>query len=97
MNSDNMWLIVMGFIIIILIVGLFIVKKINLVVGMIIIFCLGVMILGYSVIDLVGFFVKGLDQVINVVIMFIFVIIFFGIMNDSGLFKLFVKCLILMI
>lgn len=61
MNSDNMWLIVMGFIIIILIVGLFIVKKINLVVGMIIIFCLGVMILGYSVIDLVGFFVKGLD------------------------------------
>lgn len=29
--------------------------------------------------------------------MFIFVIIFFGIMNDSGLFKLFVKCLIIMI
>lgn len=61
MSSDNLWLIVMGFIIIILIVGLFIVKKINFVVGMIIIFCLGVMILGYSVIDLVGFFVKGLD------------------------------------
>ncbi len=54
------------------------------------------MILGYSVTDLVGFFAKGLDQVINVVIMFIFAIIFFGIMNDSGLFKPLVKRLILM-
>ena len=46
--------------------------------------------------DLVGF-CKGLDQVINVVIMFIFAIIFFGIMNDSsGLFKPLVKRLILM-
>ncbi|MBO8748483.1 citrate transporter, partial [Staphylococcus aureus] len=51
---------------------------------------------GYSVTDLVGFFAKGLDQVINVVIMFIFAIIFFGIMNDSGLFKPLVKRLILM-
>lgn len=58
--------------------------------------CLGAMILGYSVTDLVGFFAKGLDQVINVVIMFIFAIIFFGIMNDSGLFKPLVKRLILM-
>lgn len=96
MNSDNMWLTVMGLIIIISIVGLLIVKKINPVVGMTIIPCLGAMILGYSVTDLVGFFAKGLDQVINVVIMFIFAIIFFGIMNDSGLFKPLVKRLILM-
>lgn len=96
MNSDNMWLTVMGLIIIISIVGLLIAKKINPVVGMTIIPCLGAMILGYSVADLVGFFAKGLDQVINVVIMFIFAIIFFGIMNDSGLFKPLVKRLILM-
>ncbi|NGC32876.1 CitMHS family transporter [Staphylococcus aureus] len=96
MNSDNMWLTVMGLIIIISIVGLLIAKKINPVVGMTIIPCLGAMILGYSVTDLVGFFAKGLDQVINVVIMFIFAIIFFGIMNDSGLFKPLVKRLILM-
>ncbi|MBR9168588.1 citrate transporter, partial [Staphylococcus aureus] len=96
MSSDNMWLTVMGLIIIISIVGLLIAKKINPVVGMTIIPCLGAMILGYSVTDLVGFFAKGLDQVINVVIMFIFAIIFFGIMNDSGLFKPLVKRLILM-
>ncbi|MFZ8263642.1 LPXTG cell wall anchor domain-containing protein, partial [Staphylococcus aureus] len=55
MNSDNMWLTVMGLIIIISIVGLLIAKKINPVVGMTIIPCLGAMILGYSVTDLVGF------------------------------------------
>ncbi|MUK60011.1 hypothetical protein GNQ68_43840, partial [Pseudomonas aeruginosa] len=71
-------------------------KKINPVVGMTIIPCIGAMILGYSVTDLVDFFSKGLNQVINVVIMFIFAIIFFGIMNDSGLFKPLVKRLILM-
>ena len=48
MNSDNMWLTVMGLIIIISIVGLLIAKKINPVVGMTIIPCLGAMILGSS-------------------------------------------------
>ncbi len=56
MSSDNMWLTVMGLIIIISIVGLLIAKKINPVVGMTIIPCLGAMILGYSVTDLVVFF-----------------------------------------
>ena len=59
MNSDNMLLTVMGLIIIISIVGLLIAKKINPVVGMTIIPCLGAMILGYSVTDLVGFLLKG--------------------------------------
>lgn len=58
MSSDNMWLTVMGLIIIISIVGLLIAKKINPVVGMTIIPCLGAMILGYSVTDLVGFLLK---------------------------------------
>ena len=58
MSSDNMWLTVMGLIIIISIVGLLIAKKINPVVGMTIIPCLA-MILGYSVTDLVGFLLKG--------------------------------------
>ena len=52
----------MGLIIIISIVGLLIAKKINPVVGMTIIPCLGAMILGYSVTDLVGFFAKGLGS-----------------------------------
>ena len=51
-------------------------EKISPVVGMTLIPCIGAMILGYSVGDLVKFFDKGLSQVMNVVIMFIFAIIF---------------------
>ena len=83
-------------IIIISIVGLLIAKRISPVVGMILIPSVGALVLGYSIGDLVEFFNSGLDQVINVVIMFIFAIIFFGIMSDSGLFKPLVKKLILL-
>lgn len=38
----------------------------------------------------------GDDQVINVAIMFIFAIIFFGIMNDVGLFNPIIKNLIIL-
>lgn len=96
MQGDSMWLTIVGLAIIISIVGLLIAKKISPVVGMTLIPCIGALILGYSVADLVKFFDKGLAQVMNVVIMFIFAIIFFGIMNDSGLFKPLVKRLLLM-
>lgn len=96
MHGDNIWLTMIGLAIIVSIVGLLIAKKISPVVGMTLIPCIGAMILGYSVGDLVKFFDKGLSQVMNVVIMFIFAIIFFGIMTDSGLFKPLVKRLILM-
>lgn len=96
MHGDHLWLTIMGLIIIISIVGLLIAKKISPVVGMTLIPCLGAVLLGYSVSDLVSFFSKGLNQVMSVVIMFIFAIIFFGIMTDSGLFKPLVKRLILM-
>lgn len=96
MQGDSMWLTIVGLAIIISIVGLLIAKKISPVVGMTLIPCIGALILGYSVADLVKFFDKGLAQVMNVVIMFIFAIIFFGIMNDSSLFKPLVKRLLLM-
>lgn len=96
MQGDHMWLTIMGLLIIISIVGLLIAKKISPFVGMTLIPCLGALILGYNVHDLVTFFDKGLAQVMNVVIMFIFAIIFFGIMTDSGLFKPVVKRLLLM-
>lgn len=96
MQQDSIWLTIVGLIIIISIVGLLIAKRISPVVGMILIPSVGALILGYSIGDLVEFFNSGLDQVINVVIMFIFAIIFFGIMSDSGLFKPLVKKLILL-
>ncbi len=59
--------------------------------------CLGAMILGYSVTDLVGFFAKGLDQVItSCYYVSSFALFSSGIMNDSGLFKPLVKRLIIM-
>ena len=96
MQQDSIWLTIVGLIIIISIVGLLIAKRISPVVGMILIPSVGALVLGYSIGDLVEFFNSGLDQVINVVIMFIFAIIFFGIMSDSGLFKPLVKKLILL-
>src|SRR5699024_8770630 len=96
MQQDNIWLTIVGLIIIILIVGLLIAKRISPVVGMILIPSIGSLILGYSIVDLVDFFISGLVQVINVVIMFIFAIIFFGIMSDSGLFIALVKRLIVL-
>ena len=71
-------------------------KKISPVVGMILIPSIGALLLGYGIKDLVKFFNSGLESVMSVVIMFIFAIIFFGIMTDSGLFKPIVKRLILM-
>lgn len=96
MQGDSMWLTIMGIIIIVSIVGLLIAKKISPVVGMILIPSIGALLLGYGIKDLVKFFNSGLESVMSVVIMFIFAIIFFGIMTDSGLFKPIVKRLILM-
>jgi len=47
---------------------------------------IGALILGYNINDLSEFLEDGFDQVISVAIMFIFAIIFFGIMNDAKLF-----------
>lgn len=96
MHDNSMWLTIMGILIIGSIVGLLIAKKISPVVGMILIPSVGALILEYGIGDLVKFFNSGLESVINVVIMFIFAIIFFGLMTDSGLFKPIVKRLILM-
>ncbi|WP_210135036.1 citrate:proton symporter [Staphylococcus sp. GDX8P80P] len=96
MQGDSVWLTIMGILIIGSIVGLLIAKKISPVVGMILIPSIGALLLGYGVKDLVKFFNSGLESVMSVVIMFIFAIIFFGIMTDSGLFKPIVKRLILM-
>src|SRR5699024_6728411 len=96
MQQDNIWLTIVGLIIIILIVGLLIAKRISPVVGMILIPSIGALILGYSIGDLVDFFNSGLDQVINVDMMFLFAIIFFRIICYSALFKPLMTRLILL-
>src|SRR5699024_3048386 len=52
-------------------------------------------IAGFSFGELNEFFDAGVNQVMDVAVMFIFAIIFFGVMNDSGLFNPIVRSLIL--
>ncbi|WP_448853878.1 SLC13 family permease [Corynebacterium frankenforstense] len=54
----------------------------------------GALVTGHGPGDIGGFFAEGLDSVMNVVVMFIFAIIFFGILQDVGLFTPVIKALI---
>src|SRR5699024_2694772 len=54
----------------------------------------GVFLLGYGFEDLANFYESGLGSVISVLVMFIFAIIFFGILQDIGLFTPVIKALI---
>lgn len=75
-----------GLITILFIVALLISGKVTPIVAMVIPPILGAFIAGYSFTEIGGFFGNGVSSVINVAIMFIFAIIFFGIMQDVGLF-----------
>ncbi|MCM3179352.1 citrate:proton symporter [Cytobacillus horneckiae] len=75
-----------GFITILVIVVLLISGKVTPIVAMVLPPILGALVAGFSITDVGSFFESGVSSVINVAIMFIFAIIFFGIMQDVGLF-----------
>jgi len=75
-----------GILTILLIVALLIWNKTSPIVIMIIVPIVGALVAGFGFSDIGTFFQDGVSSVINVVIMFIFAIIFFGIMQDTGLF-----------
>lgn len=75
-------------------VGILIRGRTNPTVVMTLVPAAGALIAGYSLESLGEFFGIGLDKVMNVVVMFIFAIIYFGIMQDVGLFNPMVKGLI---
>ncbi|QOS99877.1 citrate transporter [Brevibacterium sp. JNUCC-42] len=75
-----------GLITILIIVTLLISGKVIPIVAMVIPPLLGALMAGYSFVEIGSFFGSGVSSVINVAIMFIFAIIFFGIMQDVGLF-----------
>ncbi|WP_246258384.1 CitMHS family transporter [Kroppenstedtia pulmonis] len=76
-----------GFSIIITIVFLLLTEKTSPMVSLIIVPILGAFVAGFGVAEISGFFEKGISSVIQVVIMFVFAILFFGIMKDAGLFE----------
>ncbi len=76
-----------GILTIITIVALLIWNKTSPVIIMIILPVIGALIAGFGIAEIGVFFEDGIAQVMNVVVMFIFAIIFFGIMQDAGLFE----------
>lgn len=93
--EDSILLTIVGLTIIFTIVGLLIWGKISPIVGMILVPVVGALAAGFGFEDLREFFESGAGQVTNVVIMFIFAILYFSIMQDSGLFNPLVRGMIL--
>lgn len=78
---------IIGFLTILVIITLLISGRVSPLVAMVIPPIIGALIAGFSLADIGEFFDSGISSVINVAVMFIFAIIFFGIMQDAGLFE----------
>ncbi|PTM58996.1 CitMHS family transporter [Desmospora activa] len=75
-----------GFATLLTIVILLVTGRVAPIVGLVLIPIIGAFAAGFGVTDIGGFFEEGIQSVINVVVMFIFAILYFGIMQDAGLF-----------
>ena len=76
-------------------VGLLMWNKVSPVVAMVVTPIVGALLVGFGLSEITEFFDAGVSQVMNVVVMFIFAILFFGILTDAGLFDPVVRALIL--
>ena len=84
----------MGLLIVGTTVGILIRGKTHPLIPMTLVPVIGAFITGYGLEDLATFFEEGLSSVMKVVVMFIFAIIFFGILQDVGLFTPIIRALI---
>lgn len=78
---------IIGLLVILTIVVLLITQKLNPIVALVVIPFIGAIVAGFGFEQITEFFNDGISSVISVVIMFIFAILFFGIMQDTGLFN----------
>lgn len=78
---------IIGLLTIAVIVGLLISNKITPIVALVLVPIVAAFAAGFSFAEIGDFFNSGIESVISVVIMFIFAILFFGIMQDVGLFE----------
>ncbi|HIW90497.1 MAG TPA: citrate:proton symporter [Candidatus Corynebacterium avicola] len=76
-------------------VGILLRGRSNPIVVMTLVPVVGALIAGYGIQKIGDFYSEGLESVMSVVVMFIFAIIYFGILNDTGLFTPLVKGLII--
>lgn len=85
---------IIGFLTILIIVLLLITNKVTPVVAMVLVPLIAAVIAGFGFAEIGDFFSKGILTVMNVAIMFIFAILFFGVMQDAGLFDPLIRTLI---
>lgn len=76
-----------GLAIILVIVGLLLTEKVSPIIAMALVPIIGAMVAGFDLAQIKDFYGEGTKSVIQIVIMFIFAILFFGIMSDVGLFR----------
>ena len=96
MTEPSTLLTTAGLSIIVVTVGLLIWGRVSPVVAMVLIPIAGAAAVGFGLEDLQEFFNSGLSDVMSVVVMFIFAIVFFGILSDAGLFDPLIRSLILL-
>lgn len=83
-----------GLLIILTIVVLLILEKTSPIVAMVMVPLIGALIAGFGINDIQTFFEEGIIKVLPVATMFIFAILFFGILQDTGYFEPVIKALI---
>lgn len=83
-----------GLLIILTIVVLLIWGKASPIVAMVMVPLIGALIAGFGINDIQTFFEQGIIKVLPVATMFIFAILFFGILQDTGFFEPVIKALI---
>lgn len=76
-----------GLFTIIVIVGLLMSGRVTPIVALVLVPIVGAFVAGFNFIEIGDFFTSGVNSVISVVVMFIFAILFFGIMQDAGVFN----------
>ena len=76
-----------GLAIILVIVGLLLTEKVSPIIAMVLVPLIGAMVAGFDLAQIKDFYGEGTKSVIQIVIMFIFAILCFGIMSDVGLFR----------
>lgn len=84
-----------GLAIIVVTVGILLRGRSNPTVVMTLVPVVGALLAGYGIQSIGDFYSAGLDMVMDVVVMFIFAIIYFGILSDTGLFTPLVKGMII--
>lgn len=77
---------IIGLLTIVLIVGLLISNKITPIAALVLVPIVAAFVAGFGFAEIGDFFNSGIESVMSVVIMFIFAILFFGLMQDVGLF-----------